>query len=53
MKVAKTPEENRFISWISFFAVLVFLGLVLLLDQLIKPASSMYTLLTVLQKGSV
>ena len=53
MRIAKTPEESRFISWLSFFAVLIFLGLVLLLDQLIKPTSSLYMLLTVLQKGSV
>ncbi len=40
-------------SWLAFFIVLLFLGLVLVLDQLIKPTNSMYMLLTVLQKGSV
>ncbi|MBQ1362997.1 MAG: branched-chain amino acid ABC transporter permease, partial [Oscillospiraceae bacterium] len=53
MKAVRTPEENRRISWFCFFATLAFLGLVLLLDQLIKPTSPMYMLLTVLQKGSV
>ena len=40
MKAVRTPEENRRISWFCFFATLAFLGLVLLLDQLIKPTSS-------------
>ena len=38
---------------ISLAAVLVFLALVLVLDQTIKPTSKAYMLLTVLQKGSV
>ncbi|MBQ2159313.1 MAG: branched-chain amino acid ABC transporter permease [Oscillospiraceae bacterium] len=53
MKAVRTPEENRRISRVCFVLTLVFLGLVLLLDQLIKPTSPMYMLLTVLQKGSV
>ncbi len=53
ISAVRTPEENRRISWFCFFATLAFLGLVLLLDQLIKPTSPMYMLLTVLQKGSV
>ncbi len=40
-------------SWLAFLIVLAFLGLVLWLDQLIKPTNKMYMLLTVLQKGSV
>ena len=53
MKAVRTPEQDRKISWICFVLVILFLGLVLLLDQLIKPTSSLYMLLTVLQKGSV
>lgn len=49
MKETKTKKS----SWLAFIIVLLFLGLVLLLDQLIKPTNSMYMLLTVLQKGSV
>jgi branched-chain amino acid transport system permease protein len=49
MKPAKTKKS----SWRAFFIVLLFLGIVLLLDQFIKPTNSMYMLLTVLQKGSV
>ena len=53
MKAVRTPEQNRKISWICFLLTLLFLGLVLLLDQVIKPTSSLYMLMTVLQKGSV
>ncbi len=49
MKDTKSKKS----SWLAFVIVLAFLGLVLLLDQLIKPTNSMYMLLTVLQKGSV
>lgn len=38
---------------IRLILVLVFLGIVLLLDQVIKPTDNMSMLLTVLQKGSV
>jgi len=49
-----TSSRNRKkTSWASLVAVLLFLGLVFLLDQKIKPTNSMYMLLTVLQKGSV
>ena len=40
-------------SWIAFGCVAAFLILVVILDQVIKPTSKMYMLLTVLQKGSV
>ena len=40
-------------SLYSLIAILLFLGLVFLLDQLIKPTDSLSMLLTVLQKGSV
>jgi len=40
-------------DWISFFCVLAFLLLVLVLDQIIKPTDKLFMLLTVLQKGSV
>ena len=40
-------------AWIALFCVLAFLGLVLWLDQVIKPTDKMYMLMTVLQKGSV
>lgn len=40
-------------SLIAFFAVFAFLLVVLILDQVIKPTSKIYMLLTVLQKGSV
>jgi len=39
--------------WIAFFSVLAFLALIFYLDQVIKPTSSMYMLMTVLQKASV
>ncbi|MDO4982399.1 MAG: branched-chain amino acid ABC transporter permease [Eubacteriales bacterium] len=47
----KTAEKRKNI--ISFVCVLAFLILVLILDQVIKPTSKMFMLLTVLQKGSV
>ena len=40
-------------TFISLVAVVLFLGLVMVLDQVIKPSNKMYMLLTVLQKGSV
>jgi len=40
-------------DWISFFCVLAFLMLVVVLDQVIKPTDKLFMLLTVLQKGSV
>lgn len=40
-------------SWIAFGCIVLFLALVFILDQKIKPTSSMYMLMTVLQKGSV
>ncbi|MDO4489381.1 MAG: branched-chain amino acid ABC transporter permease [Eubacteriales bacterium] len=40
-------------SLFQLIGVLVFLGVVLLLDQVISPTSSLSMLLTVLQKGSV
>ena len=40
-------------SFISFVLVALFLVLVIVLDQVIKPTDKMYMLLTVLQKGSV
>jgi len=53
MKAVRTPELNRKISVYCFFAAVLFLALVLVLDQVIKPTSPLYMLLTVLQKGSV
>lgn len=46
-------KENNRNNYISLILVLVFLGIVLLLDQVIKPTDNMSMLLTVLQKGSV
>ena len=46
-------QEAKRRNLISLVAVLVFLALVLALDQIIQPTSRMYMLLTVLQKGSV
>jgi len=40
-------------SWIAFVAVLVWLIIVFILDQVIKPTDSLGMLLVVLQKGSV
>lgn len=40
-------------SLTALISILVFLGIVLVLDQVIKPTDSMGMLLTVLQKGSV
>ena len=53
MKTLEESSNRKHFSWITFFAVLIFLGIVLWLDQVIKPTSSMYMLLTVMQKGSV
>ncbi len=53
MKTLNETQEARRSSWLAYLAVVIFLGVVLLLDQLIKPTNSMYMLLTVLQKGSV
>ena len=46
-------KTNHKKNWLSFLIVLLFLALVLFLDQKIKPTNSMYMLMTVLQKGSV
>ena len=46
-------NKNRKSAWIAFVIVLLFLALVIVLDQIIKPTDKMYMLLTVLQKGSV
>lgn len=40
-------------AWIAFGCIVLFLAVVFWLDQKIKPTSSMYMLMTVLQKGSV
>ncbi len=47
----KQAEKRK--NLISLAAVLAFLALVLVLDQVIKPTGKLYMLLTVLQKGSV
>ena len=46
-------EQQKRQNMISLAAVLAFLVLVFVLDQVIKPTNSMSMLLTVLQKGSV
>lgn len=46
-------KTNHKKNWLTFLIVLLFLALVLFLDQKIKPTNSMYMLMTVLQKGSV
>ena len=46
-------EQQKRQNMISLAAVLAFLVLVFVLDQVIKPTESMSMLLTVLQKGSV
>ena len=46
-------KTNHKKNWLSVLIVLLFLALVLYLDQKIKPTNSMYMLMTVLQKGSV
>ena len=46
-------KTNHKKNWLSVLIVLLFLALVLFLDQKIKPTNSMYMLMTVLQKGSV
>ena len=45
----KTAEKRKNI--VSFILVFLFLALVLVLDQVIKPTSKWSMLLTVLQKG--
>lgn len=40
-------------SWIAFACIFVFLCVIIILDQIIKPVDNMYMLMTVLQKGSV
>ena len=46
-------KTNHKKNWLAVLIVLLFLALVLYLDQKIKPTNSMYMLMTVLQKGSV
>ena len=46
-------EQQKRQNMISLAAVLAFLVLVFVLDQVIKPTDSVSMLLTVLQKGSV
>ena len=46
-------KENNRKNIIAFVAVLAFLIIVAVLDQVIKPTNKAYMLLTVLQKGSV
>ncbi len=46
-------EASKRSGIISFICVFVFLTIIVLLDQLIKPTDKMSMLLTVLQKGSV
>ena len=53
MKTLNESRSSRKSSWLSLLLVLVFLAIVFLLDQNIKPTKKMYMLLTVLQKGSV
>ena len=53
MKTLNESRGSRKSSWLSLLLVLVFLAIVFLLDQNIKPTNKMYMLLTVLQKGSV
>ena len=48
-----TQKKSRKSTWIALISILLFLALVLFLDQKIKPTSKMYMLMTVLQKGSV
>ena len=49
--IDKKAQQRK--NLISLVAVLAFLALVLVLDQVIAPTSKAYMLLTVLQKGSV
>ena len=51
MMLEKKKDVRK--TFISLVAVALFLALVLVLDQVIKPSNKMYMLLTVLQKGSV
>ena len=46
-------KNNNRKNWISCLCVLAFMILIFVLDQVIKPTSPMYMLMTVLQKGSV
>lgn len=46
-------KKNLRSNWIAFVCVLLFLAVVFILDQVIKPTNKMYMLMTVLQKGSV
>ena len=46
-------EQQKRQNAVSFLAVLAFLALVFVLDQVIKPTDRLSMLLTVLQKGSV
>ena len=45
--------KNNKSSFIALGCIFAFLVLIIILDQVIKPTSKMYMLLTVLQKGSV
>ena len=51
MMLEKKKDVRK--TFISLVTVALFLVLVLVLDQVIKPSNKMYMLLTVLQKGSV
>ena len=51
MMLEKKKDVRK--TFISLVAVALFLALVLVLDQVIKPSNKMHMLLTVLQKGSV
>ena len=51
MMLEKKKDVRK--TFISLVAVTLFLALVPVLDQVIKPSNKMYMLLTVLQKGSV
>ena len=46
-------EKRKSGAWLSFAAVLLFLGFIFWLDQAIKPTDKLGMLLIVLQKGSV
>ncbi len=51
MKTLQKQDKSK--SLVAILVLLIFLAVVLLLDQIIKPSDKMYMLLTVLQKGSV
>jgi len=53
METISTIRRNHKGSYIAAFALIVFLGLVILLEQLIRPTDSMAMLLTVMEKGSI